>query len=642
MASQKNKNDKQGTAALIDPIYKKFTRGVLRAISDTEFYEYFMEAVSRAENEIQFSNRKMEKAVDLNWVDRIEDALPAIQNIISNPRNIIREEELIVNAANAKKAGSDVVRHLSQHASFVEDFNKDTGDVRPAKLMQKYREDSEELYENRLVFTTMEMTYHFIRIRHEALFEAMSDEFGAKLRVETNMESATELVHMETFLHIKEKESAMDADERNAETFARISRMYRLLTVFMNSAFAKQMSKTNRVKGTIYKTNVLKKHPDYRKVANLLEYLRNYTDVGYSIRVVEQSPAISEVFQRDIYHNVLFNYMVLKGYLQDDSDRVIPARPKQKQRTLRPKFIREIVEELTDDYDLPDVEVRKVLIEELTKEQLMHEEMKERHRLVEEQRQKKKEEAERLRQEKAAEKERLRKEKEAEKERIRQVKEAEEKRLFHERMIREAEERRRSKLIRKELDWFAEHLQDQIDARNTAATKRQKEKKNFADAALLVEETERREKAQKQREEKRRQEKIEQARREEQLAAQREKERQAAERKRIQQEIQQARREEQLAKERQEQEQLRWEEEARQAELEQKKAQERQANEALQMQIAAEKIRLQPYQAELQSFFSNLELQKKARTDYEKMLADEKLRIEQQRLERIAARQAGK
>ena len=433
MADQKNKKNTKGNAALIDPVYQKFTRGVLRAISSTEFYEYFMDAVSRAENEFQFSNRKMEKAVDLNWVDKIEQTLPSIQNIISNPRNIIREEELIVNAANAKKAGPDVVRHLSQHASFVEDYNDKTGDIRPTKLMQKYREDSEELYENRLVFTTMEMAYHFIKIRHDALFEAMSDEYGAKLRVKSDMESATEMVHMEMFLHIKETESAMDTDERNAEVFARISRLYRLLTTFMNSTFAKQMAKTPRIKGTIYKTNVLKRHPDYRKVEMLLEYLRNYSDIGYSIRVVEQTPTINETFQRDIYHNILFNYMVLKGYLQDESDRVIPTKPKEKKRTLRPKFIHEIIEELTEDYDLPDVEIRKVLIEELTKEQLMREEAEERRRMVEEQARKKKEEAERIR-----------REKEAEEERIRQEKAAEEERLYNERMEREADERQNS------------------------------------------------------------------------------------------------------------------------------------------------------------------------------------------------------
>lgn len=593
MADQKKQKNTKGNAALIDPVYQKFTRGVLRAISSTEFYEYFMDAVSRAENEFQFSNRKMEKAVDLNWVDKIEQTLPSIQNIISNPRNIIREEELIVNAANAKKAGPDVVRHLSQHASFVEDYNNDTGDIRPAKLMQKYREDSEELYENRLVFTTMEMAYHFIKIRHDALFEAMSDEFGAKLRVKSDMESATEMVHMEMFLHIKETESAMDTDERNAEVFARISRLYRLLATFMNSTFAKQMAKTPRVKGVIYKTNVLKRHPDYHKVETLLEYLRNYTDVGYSIRVVEQAPTINETFQRDIYHNILFNYMVLKGYLQDESDRVIPAKPKEKKRTLRPKFIHEIIEELTEDYDLPDVEIRKVLIEELTKEQLMREEAEERRRMVEEQARKKKEEADRIRQEKEAEKERIRQQKAAEAERIRQEKEAEKQRQFHEQMLREAEDRRRGEIFRKELTKFAEKREDQLEARRQDTQRRMTQQEDFADAAQLLEEAEQRAKEQKQRERKRRQEAREQALREKRLA-----------------------------------------------ELREQQEKQRREEEILQAQIARDRKRLQPYNAELQSFLSALEQQKEARSAYQKKLDQEKMLFEQQRKEKIAARKA--
>ncbi len=592
MADQnKKKQSNQGPAALIDPVYQKFTRGVLRAISSTEFYEYFMDALSRAENEFQFSNRKLEKAVDLNWVDKIEQTLPSIQNIISNPRNMIREEELVVNAANAKRAGPDVVRHLTQHASFVEDYNDDTGDVRPTKLMQKYREDTEELYENRLVFTTMEMAYHFIKIRHDALFEAMSDEFGAKLRVKSDMQSATEQVHMEMFLHIKETESALDADERNAEVFNRISRIYRLLASFMNSAFAKQMAKVPRVKGVLYKTNVLKKHPDYRKVAQLLEYLRNYTDIGYSVRVVEQAPTINETFQRDIYHNILFNYMVLKGYLQDEKDRVIPTKPKQKQRTLRPKFIHEIIEELTEDYDLPDVEIRKVLIEELTKEQLMREEAEERRRIVEEQARKKKEEAERIRKEKEAERERIRQQKAAEAERIRQEKEAEKQRLFHERMLREAEDRRRSAIFRKELTRFTEKRQDQLDARQKDAEKRKAELEDFADAVKLLEEAEQREKDLQQRQRRRRQEEKEQALREKQLAELRE-----------------------------QQEKERLEEEARQA------------------QLARDREYLQPYNEELQRFLNALEQKKAERSTYQKQLQQEKMRFEEERRAKLAAR----
>lgn len=532
---------------LIDPIYQKFSKSVMRALGSTEFYEFFMDSVSRAENEFQFSNRKLVKTVDLTWVDAIEECLQAFQTIIASPRNVIREEDLIVNVAYARKTGPDVVRHLAQHASLVEKFDSDNGDVRPNRVMQRYREDSIGLYENRLVFTTMENAYQFVKIRHDALFSAMSDEFGAKLKVRSNMETATELVHMDMFLHIKETDSALETDEKNRDVFERVSRLYRMLNVYMNSQFAQQMSKMPRVKGAVTKTNVLKKNPNYHKIMMLWEFLRNYDEIGYAIRVVEQNPNIDETFQRDIYHNILFNYLILKGYLEDEKDRQVPAPTKGKHRTLRPKFIREIIEELTEDYDLPDVEIRKVLIEELTKEQLMQEEAAERRRLVEEQAQRKKEEQERVRREKAAEKERLRKEREAEKERIRQEKAAEEERLYQERMEREIEDRRRSTLLKKELERFQAKLPKQLEAREAAAARKMAEMQDFADAAQLLEEAEQRKLEQEERERRRRQEERDRIRREKELAAERLRQARLAEEERLLQEQMEKEEQERLA-----------------------------------------------------------------------------------------------
>ena len=533
MASTKKNNVEAEPMSLVDPIYQKFTKSVIRALGSTEFYEYFMDAIAHAHNQIQFSNRKVVKSVDLTWVDAVEEALPGFQTVITSPRNVIKEEELIVNVANAKRTGTEVVQHLAQHASLVEDFNEDTGDVRPSRLMQRYREDSTELYENRLVYTALEMAYHFVKIRHDALFEAMSDEFGAKLKVESDMESPTELVHMDMFLHIKKVDSFLDTDDKNFEVFNRISRIFRVLTMYMNTEFAQQMSKLARIKGTITKTNVLKKNPNYRKIAKLLEFLRSYDNIGYTIRIVEQNPEVNETLQRDIFHNILFNYVVLKGYLQDEEDRQVSVSQKAKSRTLKPKFIKQIIEELTEDYDLPDVEVRKVLIEELTKADLMKEESAERHRLVEEQRQRKKAEEERIRQEKAAEKERIRREKEAEKERIRLEKEKEEQRLLQERMEREGEDRRRSGLIKKDLANFSENLLSRLENRKELAAQQQQvmERVDFSDAVILMDEEEARRREENARLRKQRQQERELHRREEELARIRREE--AAERARI-------------------------------------------------------------------------------------------------------------
>ena len=199
MASTKDKKKGQEPQAqsLIDPIYQKYTRSIIRTLSSTDFYEFFMDAISKADNRFQFSNRKLEKTVDSRWVDAIDEALSGFQSIINNPRNVIREDELIVNVANAKRTGTEVVQHLAQHAALVEQYDPEAGEVRPSRVMQRYREDSAEIYENRLVFTVLEHAYHFVKIRHDALFDVMGDEFGAKLKVESDMASPIEEVHVD-------------------------------------------------------------------------------------------------------------------------------------------------------------------------------------------------------------------------------------------------------------------------------------------------------------------------------------------------------------------------------------------------------------------------------------------------------------
>jgi hypothetical protein len=259
----------------------------------------------------------------------------------------------------------------------------------------------------------------------------------------------------------------------------------------MNSHFAQQMSKIPKVTGSVMKTNVLKKNPNYRSVMKLWDFLSRYDDVGYTIKVIEQNPVISEDFERDIYHNILFNYLVLKGHLERDKDRMLPTPLKEKKRRLKPKFIKQIIEELTEDYDLPDVEIRKVLIEELTKEQLMKEEEAERLRLVEEQEKRKQEEEERIRLEKEAEAERLRLEKEAAEERRRQQKEILAAQQMVERMEREQEIRRRSGLFKKEAERFFKNLPERLEMRMEAEAREEVEQQDFEDAILVMEEMER-------------------------------------------------------------------------------------------------------------------------------------------------------
>lgn len=466
----------------ITPIYEKYARNVERTFSDMAFYEYFLKLLATANNQFTFSNRKKKTIIDLEWVDQIENALEPLQTIIYNSRNVIKEDEIIVNVANAKKNTPDTVRHLAQHGQMVQDYSEEKNEVRPDRLMQKLREESIEIYENRLVFTTLEMAFNFTKIRHDAIFGAMGDEFGAKLKMESFMENEREFVNFEMFMHIKEKDDVLMTDSKNEDVFARISRLYRLLSVFMSTPFAEQLSKAPRVKGTIIKTNVLKKNPNYKAVVKLYEFLSHYDKIGYTIEIIEQSPDVGKKFERDIYNNIMMQYIILKNHLQDEEDRAIPAL-KAKKRVLKPKFIHQIIEELTENYDLPDIEIRKVLIEQLTREQLMLEDEEERERIIAETEKIRLEREEEKRKQEEAEELARQKEAEILAERRRQEEEALAAAIELARILQSNEDGRCKKLFSEELTYFAEHAQQKIDERT-----RQKELREAAIAKMDEEE----------------------------------------------------------------------------------------------------------------------------------------------------------
>ena len=65
-SKNEEKTVKNGKISSIDPIYKKYTKSIIRSLASTEFYEFFMDMISHAENSFQFSNRKVVKSVDVS------------------------------------------------------------------------------------------------------------------------------------------------------------------------------------------------------------------------------------------------------------------------------------------------------------------------------------------------------------------------------------------------------------------------------------------------------------------------------------------------------------------------------------------------------------------------------------------------
>ena len=365
----------------IDPIYLIYSAQVISEIESLEFYDFFIQNLERGKREFEFSNRKLEKSVDETWVKAIEDTLDAFREITQNPRNFIREQEEIVNVAVARQSTPDVIRHLTTHGNYIDEVNEDN--VRPNHLLNKFKEDSWNTYENRFVYTLLEKTVEFVNKRYDAIFANLGDEFGAFLKVNAEATSKTDIMSTKIDIRLKQMEDTLADDDDDMDIYKRIVHVKEMLDFFNSGIFAKTLRRYPRVKNPIVKTNAIRKNPNFKACYLLWVFLHNYHEIGYKISIFEQDSTISPTFEHDIYHSIFFNYIILKNYLADPEDREIDTSRKFKKRVIKPRFIKKIVEEIVKNYDMTDVEVRKVLIDELNKEQLMAEQAAERRELLE-------------------------------------------------------------------------------------------------------------------------------------------------------------------------------------------------------------------------------------------------------------------
>lgn len=98
---------------------------------------------------------------DTSWIDMVEECIPYLDNIIRNPRRFIVQEENIVPIEKAKVVTEESIRHLAQHTSMIQEVQED-GTVIPLKLLNVYREETVDLYENRFIKSLVDNLYTFV------------------------------------------------------------------------------------------------------------------------------------------------------------------------------------------------------------------------------------------------------------------------------------------------------------------------------------------------------------------------------------------------------------------------------------------------------------------------------------------------
>ena len=354
-------------AGTINDLYLKYVNKVGKTLENDRYFQYLFEMVQAGSTTLRQNHTVLHKQVDERWLGVIEESLDALNRITEHPRRFVTSNEEVVPVALARKITADSVRHLSMNTQFIAS-SKD-GEIQPTKILNVTVEETYDLYENRFIYHLIQRLVTFIDKRTDVIFWSTGDETCNTLQMHSKVDDAYEQIEYKLEMKVKNTQSFAENDSDNMSVFMRIDRVRRMVMALRTSAFCDIMKGCARVRSPIQRTNTIMKDPDYRVCYRLWQFLESYDEVGYSIEERDTPLEFDEEYQIQLFSNLITNYTVFKSLLEADPRKLSEIPPKRKKIT-KPKFIKKIQEEIVTDYNIPDVEVRKVIIEEVTQAQL--------------------------------------------------------------------------------------------------------------------------------------------------------------------------------------------------------------------------------------------------------------------------------
>ena len=353
----------------VEGVYEKMIDNLPPELTEDKNYQYFYNLLETGSNYCKFYTSKMVKEIDEEWVNAIEEAMPSIQKVVANPRKFIEEDREIVSIAMAKSITPEAVQHLMQHSNMVNHI-EDDGTVMPNRILSVFKEESLNTYENRFICTLILELQNFINKRFNVIFDNSKDERGTFFEMESLVDNYTEVIDYKLEIKIREKQTDIDNEEENIGIFTRISKLHRQINILAASGFMTTMKKFPLVRHPIVKTNAIGKNVYYKACHKLWNYIHAYDRIGYKVELAKLEPVVTREFERDIYNSFIWDYFMLRNFSQQAEDMYVDKPRRKKEIDI--KYIRQALDEIICGLDMPDANVRKLIMNEVTNLQLKH------------------------------------------------------------------------------------------------------------------------------------------------------------------------------------------------------------------------------------------------------------------------------
>ncbi len=210
--------------------------------------------------------------VSFDWFDLIFGTIPYINNIFNDLKSFLKEEEEILKIEKVRKVGPPTFKHLAKHTNFIQEYDEEKNKITPSKLLNTFKEDTYNTYENRFICTLVDELSIFLEdIKKQLLaHETHNDNsftFNGKTKVDGEEISFNFDLASKT-----DRSSGLDEFLTKSEIVMGNVKSWKDSMLYKTLKKEKAPAVTDPLK----RTNVILKNPNFQMAANLWDFIHNF------------------------------------------------------------------------------------------------------------------------------------------------------------------------------------------------------------------------------------------------------------------------------------------------------------------------------------------------------------------------------
>lgn len=279
---------------------------------DSEIDEFYDGLTSSLDINVDYDKTEL----NLDWLTIMEDTIRYLDNILRNPNRFIVNEEEIVKIELARRVTVESIKHLSRNTNLIQEYDKDTGDIKPSKILNINKEESYNTYENRFIYSLIQNMKTYVMFKKKSLESVASAKDDKKLKFNGSTKVGKTKYEISVNLTSSLDDSAKDDENSIENVLQRIEKLENRITDLTSSEVYKILNKMHiaLVTSPIKKTNVILKNTNFQYAVKLWNFMQEHMDADMDNVKDSKKEKVAGKVKKYSNEVFLLEYLILDSY----------------------------------------------------------------------------------------------------------------------------------------------------------------------------------------------------------------------------------------------------------------------------------------------------------------------------------------